>query len=114
MKKALPKLNIAHELFAIHMKELGLRYAAEQEVIPGRKFRWDFVIWHPLRERAWFGVEIDGYFKGRHGAGWGSDNEKMRLATVNGWKFLRFSTKEVKSGSAKQFIKDYLLGLRQT
>jgi very-short-patch-repair endonuclease len=109
-KKAKP--NLVHELFAMHLKELGLKFKREVEVLHGRRFRWDFVFWAPDYAAGNFSswaVEIDGYFKGRHRA-FGGDNEKMNLATVNGWRFLRFSTQQVNRGKAKQFIAEKILG----
>ena len=106
--------NVAHILFATHLNELKCTFWQEWDVVRGHKFKWDFVFvphgkaWDMKRE-GW-AVEIDGYHNGRHGAGWGSDNEKMNLATVNGWRFLRFSTNQVKDGTAKSFIAEHLLG----
>ena len=100
-------VNLVHELFAQHMKELGIRATREALVVPSRKFRWDFA-WMDGSLQNW-GLEIDGYFNGRHKA-FGGDNEKMNLATVNNWKFLRFSTNDVKRGVAKSFIAEHLLG----
>jgi very-short-patch-repair endonuclease len=105
------KPNVCHILFAQHMKELGIETQQEVPFVPSRRFRWDFVFALGTENgdiQRW-GIEIDGYFNGRHKA-FGGDNEKMRLATIHGWKFLRFSTNEVKRGYAKLFISQHLLG----
>lgn len=116
MKKPQPRQpNVAHILFEKHLAELKIPYCREFLMLEYRKFRWDFVIYPSGKVTPTWAVEIDGYHNGRHGAGWGSDNEKMNLAMVNGWRFLRFSTSEVKSGAAKSFIEKHLQNLlRQT
>tara|TARA_R110000824_G_scaffold43665_1_gene127440 strand:- start:923 stop:1135 length:213 start_codon:yes stop_codon:yes gene_type:complete len=59
-------------------------------------------------------VEIEGaiWVQGRHtrGSGFVKDMEKYNEATFYGWKVLRFSTNDVKSGVALKFLKKYFLG----
>jgi len=94
----------AEILFAKHLEELGVRFERETPVCAGRKWRLDFTL------AKWsVAVEIDGYFRGRHGAGWGADNEKRNTATMMGWRVLTFSTNEVKDGRAIAFLKEHVL-----
>jgi very-short-patch-repair endonuclease len=72
-------------------------------VCADRKWRWDFFL--PDHRIV---IEVDGYFKGRHGAGWGSDNEKANHGTMAGVRVLRFSTKDVETGKAKAFLSVWL------
>jgi very-short-patch-repair endonuclease len=66
---------------------------------PTRKWRFDFA-W-PAKSLA---VEVDGglFVTGRHsrGAGAEKDMEKFAEAMIHGWRVLRVSTNQVKSGQA--------------
>jgi very-short-patch-repair endonuclease len=97
------KHSPAEILMEIHLKELGLAYEAEVQFYAGRKWRWDFLL-----TTSNIAIEIDGYFKGRHGAGWGADNEKRRTGTFMGYRVLVYSTKEVLTGKAKEELAGYL------
>jgi very-short-patch-repair endonuclease len=93
----------AQFLLAEHLGELGLKHRFEVQVLPPRRWRWDICI-----PEVRIAIELDGYFKGRHGAGWGSDNEKQNIGVMQGWRVLRFSNTEAMNGSAKEFIKSWL------
>lgn len=95
--------SVAEDLLAIHLGELRLRFDRQVPVCAERKWRLDFTLPD-------FGValEIDGYFKGRHGAGWGADNEKRNTATMLGWRVLTFSTTSVECGNAKEFLRQWI------
>jgi very-short-patch-repair endonuclease len=97
------KHNEAQLLMAIHLRELRLRFRREVPVCGWRKWRWDFLL--PDHNIA---IEIDGYFAGRHGAGWGGDNEKQNTGVMLGFRPLRFSTNDVKRGKARAFLKEHL------
>lgn len=84
---------------AIHLKELGLAFRQNVKVTYGRRWEWDFFL--PDHRMA---IEVDGFFKGRHGAGWGSDYEKQNWGTVNGIRVLRFTSTEAKNGKAKAYL----------
>jgi len=101
------KKSEAEILFAKHLKELKLSYWIEVQVCKERKWRWDFVVQSIKGPLA---IEIDGYHKGRHGAGWGADNEKRNTGTMMGYKVLVFSTNAVLNGSAKEFLAKNLGG----
>lgn len=92
--------SIAEDLLAIHLGELRLRFDRQVPVCAERKWRLDFTLPD-------FGVaiEVNGFFKGRHGAGWGADYEKLNTATMRGWRVLTFSTQDVARGTAKEFLR---------
>ncbi len=97
------KRSPAEILLGIHLKELGLPYEEEIKFHPERKWRWDFLL-----TGTGIAIEVDGFFRGRHGSGWGSDNEKRNTGTMMGFRILVFSTKSVLRGEARDFIKSYL------
>lgn len=76
---------------------------AEFRFHPTRRWRFDYA-W-PDRSLA---VEVDGaiYVGGRHTRGIGveKDCEKFAEALLAGWRVLRVSTNQVKSGQALQWI----------
>jgi len=96
-------MNQGQILLAIHLKELGVLFRQQEPVCPERKWRLDFYL-----QDYGIGIEVDGYFAGKHGAGYGSDNEKSNTATMLGIRMLRFSTNDVKRGKAKQFMEQWL------
>jgi very-short-patch-repair endonuclease len=75
----------------------------------GRKYRSDFA-WpsHMLL------VEVDGgtWRGGRHntGSGYAEDCNKLNLATLLGYRVLRFTAKEIKKGTALNQIETALAG----
>lgn len=97
--------TVTELLLEYHLKELKIPFKAQVQFDPERKWRLDFL----LTEHR-IGIEIDGYFKGRHGAGWGADNEKRNAATMQGIRVLVFSTKDVLRGQAKAYLEHWLLG----
>jgi very-short-patch-repair endonuclease len=96
-------INIGETLLATFLNELGIDFETQTPVCPGRRWRWDFY----LRRYA-VAIEVDGYFNGKHGAGFGADNEKANFGTMNGIRVLRFSTEYVKTGKAKDFLAEWL------
>jgi very-short-patch-repair endonuclease len=75
----------------------------EHPGIPGRKFRFDLA-W-PDRHVA---LEIDGavWINGRHSRGSGvqKDCEKFSLAAIYGWRVMRVTPDQVKSGKALRWL----------
>jgi len=74
--------------------------------LDGRKYELDFA-WPTLK----LGVEVQGgIFRIRSGhrsiRGLLRDYEKANLAQLNGWIFLQFSAKEIRSGEAVTLIQD--------
>lgn len=87
------------EKFAAQLDEFGIRYVRERMLIPGRRFRFDF-----LFPRHWLVAEIEGgtWSGGRHttGAGFHKDCEKYNLALEHGYRVLRFTSTMVSNRSA--------------
>jgi len=78
------------------------------ELIPGRKWRFDFY----FRERN-LAVEIEGatkYGKSRHSRGEGFENDcrKYNAASLAGFKLLRFTTAMVRSAEAIDMVLEVL------
>jgi very-short-patch-repair endonuclease len=97
------KPSPAEILMSMHLKELGLEFDTEVPVCESRRWRWDFLL-----TESNVAIEVDGFFKGRHGAGWGADNEKRNVGTMMGYRVLVFSTKSVLKGEAKAFLQEHL------
>lgn len=87
------------EKFAAQLDSAGIRYVREKMLIPGRRFRFDF-----LFPRHWLVAEIEGgtWSGGRHttGAGFQKDCEKYNLALEHGYRVLRFTSTMVSNRSA--------------
>lgn len=73
-------------------------------LIPGRKFRCDFV-WR--EQRIVFEVQGGIWVKSGHssGAGLSRDYEKLALLHLNGWKCFFVSGRSVKDGTAIKWLK---------
>ena len=100
MTKIPKPLSEGEETFARDCKVYGLDPEREVELIPGRKWRFDFY----FQEKD-LAVEIEGatkYGKSRHskGEGFEEDARKYNAAALAGIKLLRFSTEMGKSGEA--------------
>ena len=100
-KPSLPKpLSPGECEFALHCQVHGLKPQREVELIPGRKFRFDF--YFPEKDLA---IEIDGgtqFGMSRHsrGEGYERDCRKLNAAALIGIKVLRYTTAMVKTGEA--------------
>lgn len=107
MKNSAPKkseikkpISQLEELFAFQISGRGLPTPTREFVFyPSRKFRFDF---------AWpshlLALEVEGgaWSSGRHttGKGFSLDCEKYSLAALLGWRVLRATGEQVKSGQA--------------
>lgn len=89
------------ELFALQARAVGLAPSRQVRVTQGRRWAWDFAI-GPLL------IDIQGgtWIAGRHsrGAGYQNDCDKANAATLAGYKVLRFTAQDVKSGKAINMI----------
>lgn len=90
--------------FAAQLDGAHIAYLREFKFLPGRRFRFDFMI---LGASA--AVEIDGAvhrIKGR----FTGDREKGNLALLRGWRVLHVSPAQVKSGEALSLLRLLLAG----
>jgi very-short-patch-repair endonuclease len=108
--------NEAGDLLCIHLAELGLEFIREYRFDKERKWRADFfVVEHGIL------IEIEGavspnakfhpeWQQGRHqrSAGMIEDMHKYNVATMLGYRVLRFPTQEILNGEAKRFLKEWL------
>lgn len=99
-------LSKGEETLAFQLKVEGIRFEREYAFYPGRKWKLDFFL--PLYHK--FAIEVEGGVwsnKSRHRTGQGflDDMEKYNHAAICGIIVLRFSTEQVESGEAIQFIK---------
>jgi very-short-patch-repair endonuclease len=91
----------------------GMTLEAEKVFAPPRKWRIDVALLEPAGcGDAGFAIEIDGgaFIQGRHsrGAGIESDNEKIAAIARYGYRFLRVTPKQVRTGQALEWIKECL------
>lgn len=100
-----PGATFAHRLMARQLTQAQIAYKEEFRFEPKRRWRFDFLI----RDIA---LEIDGglWINGGHSRGKGriSDMEKQNHATLLGYKTLRFTPAQVKSGTALEYLKNML------
>lgn len=104
----------AGALLEIHLKELGIRYEREYKFYGLRRWKADFALTGGMQsDGSIVLIEIEGavWANGRHtrGSGYVKDLDKYRTAAALGHKVFRFSTQEVLDGTAKTFIKGWLL-----
>ncbi len=102
------KINPAHLLFETHLKEARFPFGREFQFHQVRRWRFDYVLLN-----RYVAIEIEGgtWISGRHntGAGMQGDCDKYNEAVKLGWKVIRFTTQDILSGKAIQFLKDWLL-----
>ncbi len=100
------RLSEGEELLAMQLKSEGISFEREFLFHKTRKWRFDFVI-YPARGAV--AVEIEGgiWNKGAHvrGKHFESDCMKYAEAAIAGWRVMRFSTGQVKDGTALNYIK---------
>jgi hypothetical protein len=99
----IPKeLSEGEETLALHLRANKIPFQREISLIPGRKWRADFLIDPSLV------IEIHGgtWKKGAHssGAGLERDYKKMNAHILAGFSVLQFSTTMVTSGEAIRTI----------
>lgn len=105
-QEIMKKLSEGEETLALHLKAEGIAFEREIMFYAGRRWRFDFV----LNEKIAIEVEGGVWNNGRHNRGGGfiADCEKYNHAVMLGWRVLRFTTEQVKSGHAINFIKEFL------
>lgn len=84
------------------LRQHGIPFVREAQIIPGRKFRADFRIGSDLL------VEVEGgsWSGGRHvsGTGFERDCEKASLAAAEGFRVVRCTTAQVTSDQCIEWI----------
>lgn len=98
------KNSVLEETLLLQIKLFRLpEPVREYKFIDGRKFRADFA-WPDIK----LIVECEGgtYIRGRHvrPKGFESDCEKYNLATIQGWRVLRFTADMINHGIAINMI----------
>ncbi len=102
MKKPSP----GEELLAQHLRCYKIDHQREVALIPGRRWRWDFVVKDLAKE-----VQGQVWQKGGHTSGYGvtRDAQKLNAAVLAGYRPLIFTTQMVQSGEAIDTICSALL-----
>lgn len=100
--------SVLEARFAQHLLALKLPVACtEYQFHPIRKWRFDFA-WPEYR----LAVEIEGgvLSRGRHvrPQGFTNDCEKYNQATQMGWRVLRFTSADIRSGAAIEMVQNIL------
>lgn len=105
------KSSELEDILELHLKSYKIPYEKEVKFHPTRKWRFDFALPQNLA------VEVEGatWSGGRHtrGSGFEKDTEKYANALVLGWRVLRVTGNQVRSGQAIQWVLD-ALGLSPT
>lgn len=97
--------SVGEETLALHLKAKGIMFTREWRFHPTRKWRFDFIVNNKLA------IEVDGGNRMvRNGAAVGShtkaqDYMKLNEAVILGWRVLRFTPAQVKSGYAIDAIR---------
>ncbi|HAV2830920.1 DUF559 domain-containing protein [Acinetobacter baumannii] len=95
--------SVGEMVLATHLRACKIGFEQEYKFHPERKWRADFLITGTK-----ILIEVEGgiWSGGRHtrGKGYIGDMEKYNEAAAMGYKVLRFSTEQVKSGLAIQQI----------
>ncbi|MBL8283913.1 MAG: DUF559 domain-containing protein [Acinetobacter johnsonii] len=91
------------QTLSLQLKALRIEFEQEFKFHPTRKWRADF---HLKGKKVLVEVEGGIWSNGRHtrGKGYLRDLEKYNEATMMGYQVIRFSTEQVKSGSAIEQI----------
>jgi hypothetical protein len=100
-----PAKSVGEETLALQLRVEGIPFHREGKLVPGRNFRFDFVIGIEKP----FAVEVEGgiwtggaHTRGKH---FESDCVKYAEAFVAGFPVIRFSVEQVTKGYAIDAIK---------
>lgn len=90
------------DMLSFQLRALKIEHQREAKLVPGRRFRTDIFIPPHLA------IECDGatWTGGRHtrGAGVETDCEKQNLLVTYGYRPMRFTKQQIKSGKAVEWI----------
>lgn len=97
----------------LHLRAHAINFDREVELIPGRKWRVDFLV---MPKTLKIVVEVDGateFGLSRHsrGKGYEDDCKKLNALAIAGYRVMRFTTKMIASGEA---ISDILCAIGST
>lgn len=96
-------MSASEDLLAFQLRAAGIEFAQQYAYAPPRKFRADFAF--PYARLL---VEVQGgvYSRKAHGSITGvlADIERLNVATLAGWRLLRFTPQAVQLGEALQLI----------
>jgi len=112
VKKKKPSLDYVAEICnALHL--LKIEHIREYKFLHDRRFRFDIAI--PQHKIA---IEFEGgiWTKGRHtrGRGYAKDAKKYNLATMHGWRLLRYTTEDAKTENWAILIANEILQLSKS
>lgn len=97
-------LSTGEELLAIQLKEAGIGFTRQFRFCLARRWKADFALNDSMTL-----IEVEGgvWINGAHNRGkrFEEDCLKYAEAAIMGWKVLRFSTGQVKNGTALEMIK---------
>ena len=93
------------ETLAFQLRALNIPHVREFRAVPGRRFRFDFLIdGTDLLIEVEGGTFVAGGGRHNRGAGFRDDCVKASLAAVHGWRLMRVHGDHVESGEAVKWI----------
>lgn len=97
-------------MLAFLLSQRNIPYEREHRFHATRKWRFDFAL-----PRWAIAVEIEGglWIQGRHNrpASMIKDFEKYNSAAILGWKILKFTPQQIKSGEALEWIQEAIMAV---
>ena len=99
--------SMPEETFAQHLKVANIPFERQFYPPPEKRWPWDFAIgdeW--MRDRILIEIQGGSWSGGAHvrGKGFQRDCEKFNAATRAGYRCLKFTTEDVVSGKALEFV----------
>lgn len=102
-------MSAAEDELALHLSAAGIAFERELRFHPVRRWRFDFAI-----PGSGVAIEVDGggFVGGRHGRGLGieKDAEKFSEAAALGWRVIRVTPRQIRSGYALDVIERAIRG----
>jgi very-short-patch-repair endonuclease len=96
--------SAGEESLALQLRASGIKFFREHRFDPVRRWKFDFAMPEQM-----IAVEVEGgtFTSGRHsrGAGYERDCEKYAEAAIAGWRVIRATTAQAKSGTALEWVK---------
>jgi very-short-patch-repair endonuclease len=101
------KTSAGEAAFELQLKADKVTYQREVMLVPGRKFRVDFLIGKDVVVEIEGGIWNKGFSGHSSGVGITRDCEKGNLLTALGYRLFRFPTKQAVDGTAIKFLKEH-------